>query len=166
MIRAVLTEQRKQRPVCKGIQHSGHLFCCPSMLPEMKQSSREVWWEMSSRKVGSCVCTFPPQPALGDCAVLWDIPLLLYCGTLICSSLWKTCCGKVHLLLCSCCLPSVNPCLLFPVEEQLHVGATFQGGSRGTATGLVPGLVHWTRAMVRAMARGVWDNFQEKLRNE
>lgn len=96
------------------------------------------------------------------------------CGTFLCffivgpssahqsleNLLWEA------VLLGSCCLPSVNPCLLFPVEEQLHVGATLQGGSRGTETGPVPGLVHWTRAMVRAMARGVWDNFQEKLRNE
>lgn len=65
--------------------------------------------------------------------------------------LWKA----VHLSLCACCLPSLNPHFLFPVEEQLHVGATFQGGSRGTAIGLVLGLVHWTRAMVRK-GEGGW----------
>lgn len=65
--------------------------------------------------------------------------------------LWEA----MHLSLCACCLPSLNPFLLFPVEEQLHVGATLQGGSWGTATGLVLGLVHWTRAMVR-MGDGGW----------
>lgn len=54
--------------------------------------------------------------------------------------LWEA----LHLSLYTCCLPSLNPFLLFPVEEQLHVGAMLQGGSRGTATGLVLGLVHWT----------------------
>lgn len=65
--------------------------------------------------------------------------------------LWEA----VHLSLCGCCLRSLNLLLLFPVEEQLHVGATLQGGSWGTATGLVLGLVHWTRAMVR-MGDGGW----------
>lgn len=61
----------------------------------------------------------------------------------------------VALSLCACCLPSLNPFLLFPVEEQLHVGATLQGGSGCTATGLVLGLVHWTRAVVR-LGEGRW----------
>lgn len=72
--------------------------------------------------------------------------------------------GAVHLSLRACCLPSLNAVLLFPVEEQLHAGATLQGGSGGTAPGPVPGLVHWTRAMVRrghgAGARGCGTTFR------
>lgn len=49
----------------------------------------------------------------------------------------------------ACCLPTLNSLLFFPVEEQLHAGALLQGGSRRTASGLIFGLVHRTRAMVR-----------------
>lgn len=157
MIRAILTEQRKQSPVCKGIQQSGHCFCCISLLPEKKQSSREVWWEMSSRRLGSCVCARLPL------SQHWVI--VQCCGTFHCSfivgpsfahqSLENLLGEAVCLSLRAWCLPSLNPHLLFPVEEQLHVGATLQGGSWGTATGLVLGLVHWKRAVVRK-GEGGW----------
>lgn len=101
--RAISTEWRKGKPVCKGIQQPDNQFWTSS-LTKRKQNLRGIWWDVESKGVGVlcmhnvCLLASDEQLYIASghfiSSVVWD-PNVLLC-------LWQTptvCAGSTRYVL-------------------------------------------------------------------